>query len=181
MVRVLVAYATKYRSTAEIADEIGKTLQTTEGLEVDVREVSTVTDLKPYQAVVLGSAVYVGQWQPEAVDFLVVYEADLARLPVWLFSSGPTGEGAPQDLTHGWTFPLALRPVVERIAPQGIVLFHGNVKAESLDDPENLNWGQRFVLKVVHPPVGDFRDWMMIDDWAASIAQALKSSSFQTG
>src|SRR5215510_2394587 len=98
MVKVLVAYASKHHSTAEIAEEIGKIIRYTDGLEVDVREVSTVTDLSPYGAVVLGSAVYMGQWQPAAAEFLKVHERELAQRPVWLFSSGPTGKGGVKEL-----------------------------------------------------------------------------------
>jgi hypothetical protein len=39
----------------------------------------------------------------------------LAGMPVWLFSSEPTGEGDPLELLQGWKLPEELLPVVERI------------------------------------------------------------------
>jgi hypothetical protein len=55
--RVLVAYGSKHGSTAEIADRIGERLREA-GHEVDVLPAGSVTDLDRYEAVVLGSAVY---------------------------------------------------------------------------------------------------------------------------
>jgi len=81
--KVLVVYATKYGSTAEIAERIGQVLREA-GLGADVQPADRVGDLGSYDAVVLGSAVYVGQWRKEAAKFLEVNEATLARTPVWL-------------------------------------------------------------------------------------------------
>jgi menaquinone-dependent protoporphyrinogen oxidase len=51
-----------------------------------------VDDLGPYEAVVLGSAVYAGSWMKDAVSFAERHGDALARMRVWLFSSGPLGE-----------------------------------------------------------------------------------------
>ncbi len=53
--RVLVAYASKRGSTAEIAEVIAATLRQ-EGLEVDCKRAGETGDLDAYGAVVLGSA-----------------------------------------------------------------------------------------------------------------------------
>jgi menaquinone-dependent protoporphyrinogen oxidase len=63
--QVLVTYATKYGAAAAIAEKIGEILRQ-EGLYTDVLPVKRVTDLTPYTAVILGSAVYVGRWRKEA-------------------------------------------------------------------------------------------------------------------
>ena len=55
--RILVAYASKHGSTREIAQAIGDVLRDA-GFAVKVAAVSTVSDLSPYDAVVLGSALY---------------------------------------------------------------------------------------------------------------------------
>jgi menaquinone-dependent protoporphyrinogen oxidase len=171
MVKILVAYATKHNSTAEIANLIGETLQQTRlrsGIpHVEVKSVEAVGDVTKYDVVVLGSAVYVGQWQSEAANFLKKYEDELAQRPVWLFSSGPTGEGDPQALLKGWKFPPGLMPVVERIKPRDIAVFHGNL------DASRLGLLERFMVKQVKAPMGDFRDADMIRNWATCIAQAL--------
>lgn len=166
---VLVTYATKHGATAEIAEKIGETLRGHD-LEVDVRPVDDVRDLTVYHAVVLGSAVYAGQWRKEAVRFLTNNEKALAGRLVWLFSSGPTGEGDPVELLKGWQFPEGQKEVADRIEPQGVVVFHGVL------DPETLSTLERFVVKNVKAPMGDFRDWDAVVEWAATIAEALKES-----
>lgn len=165
--RVLVAYATKHGATEEIAQKIGELLGQA-GLSPDVLAAGSVGDLAPYAGVVLGSAVYVGQWRKEAVAFLKDNEAALAQLPVWIFSSGPTGEGEAAELANDWLLPDALRDIVDRIGPRDIVLFHGEV------DLEELGLGESLMIKVVKAPAGDFRDWDAITAWAEGIADTLK-------
>src|SRR3989304_1421138 len=90
---VLVAYASKHGSTELIADAIGDALRRA-GHDVDVRPVSDVRDLARYGAAVVGSALYIGRWQGEALRFLRRQEASLAGMPVWFFSSGPLDDSA---------------------------------------------------------------------------------------
>ncbi len=95
--KVLVTYGTKHGATAEIAERIAQVLRQA-GLHTDVLPTDRVSNLRSYKAVVLGSAVYVGLWRKKASKFLKTNEEALAGLPVWLFSSGPTGEGDPVAL-----------------------------------------------------------------------------------
>ncbi len=168
--RVLVAYATKYGATAEIAERIAQVLRQAE-LHTDVLPADRVGDLSAYQAVVLGSAVYIGRWRKEAVKFLKVNEEVLAGQAVWLFSSGPTGEGDPVKLTQGWSFPGALQPIADRIQPRDIAVFHGSM------DASNLSFIEKWLIKNVKAPLGDFRDWDAIVAWAAAIADELKGEA----
>ena len=167
--QVLVTYATKYGATAEIAEKIGQVLLQA-GLRTDVLPTDRVGDLAPYNAVVLGSAVYIGRWHKEAAKFLKVNEKVLAEKLVWLFSSGPTGKGDPVELTQGWCLPGKLQPIADRIAPRDIAVFHGAV------DMGKLNFIEKWMLKNVKAPVGDFRDWEAITSWATAIAAVLKEA-----
>ena len=165
--KILVVYATKYGATGEIADKVGEVLRGA-GLGVDVSPVDRVQDLTPYGAVVLGSAVYIGKWRKEAVKFLKENQEALAERPVWLFSSGPLGEGDPVELLDGWSLPTTLQPIADRIQPRDIAVFHGHL------DPDKLNFFERWILKNIQSPIGDFRDWEAITSWAESIAADLK-------
>jgi menaquinone-dependent protoporphyrinogen oxidase len=119
----------------------------------------------------LGSAVYIGQWRKEAAKFLQTNETALAEKLVWLFSSGPPGEGDPVELAEGWRFPGKLQPVADRIGPRDIALFHGAV------DPSKLNFLERWMAKNTDTPVGDFRDWEAITSWATAIAGELQEEA----
>ena len=122
--RVLVSVASKYGGTAEIAQRIADTLRGA-SLEVDILSPDQVKDLEQYSAVVLGSGVYIGRWRKVAVQFVNTYVETLAGMDVWIFSSGPTGEGDPVELLKGWTLPDAVKEAVSRIAPENIAVFHG--------------------------------------------------------
>jgi menaquinone-dependent protoporphyrinogen oxidase len=165
---LLIAYASKHGATAEIAEQIGAVLRE-HGLTPEILPAERVTSLTPYAAVVLGSAVYIGKWRKEAIALLERYEQQLAARPVWLFSSGPTGEGEPAELMQGWRFPEAQQPIADRIQPRDIAVFHGVL------DTENLGFFEKFAIQRVKAPLGDYRDWQMITEWAENIAQAVKA------
>ncbi len=165
--KILVAYASKYGATEEIAQKIGQVL-TDAGFAVDVLPADRVADVGLYQAVVLGSAVYIGGWRKAAARFLRTNEKALAERPLWLFSSGPTGRGDPIELVKGWRFPKALQHIADRVKPVEIVIFRGAVFAEKLSAVG------RWMIKNVKAPVGDFRDWNAITVWAGAIAAKLK-------
>ncbi|MGD0857370.1 MAG: flavodoxin domain-containing protein [Dehalococcoidia bacterium] len=166
-IKVLVAYASKHGMTAEIAGKIGETLRQS-GLQVDVLPVKRVKDAATYKVFVLGSAVYIAMWRKDMVKFLEKNEKLLSEQPVWLFSSGPMGEGDPVELSQGWRFPEAQRSLIERIKPRGIAIFHGAI------DMKKMSFMEKWVLKKVKASTGDFRDWDAITSWAGSITDALK-------
>jgi menaquinone-dependent protoporphyrinogen oxidase len=165
--KVLVAYATKYGATEGIAEKIGVVLGE-EGFDVEVISSEKISDLSPYEAVVIGSGVYIGRWRKEAAKFLKVYEKDLKQKKVWLFSSGPTGEGDPEAQLNGWTFPEGLKETAASIGPVDSTIFSGSI------DKEKLKGLEKWMLKKVEAGIGDFRDWEAIEAWARSIAQELK-------
>lgn len=78
MDKVLIAYYTKTGSTLAVAERIGSFLKE-EGLEVDVLPFGQVTNLRPYQAVVIGAPINGFKWVPEAEAFLKEYDADLKQ------------------------------------------------------------------------------------------------------
>jgi len=165
---ILVTYASKYGATKEIAQKIGEVLRQA-GLQADVLPVDGVQNLDPYKVVILGSAVYVGKWHKEAVKFLQANQNILAKRPVWIFSSGPTGHGNPVELVEGQRLPAALQPIADRIQPCDIAVFHGHI------NPDKINFIEKWAIKsLVKKPFGDFRDWDAITSWATAIAKTLK-------
>jgi len=164
--RVLVAYASKHGATASMAERIGHTLQKA-GLTVNTTSLATKPDPADYDAVIMGSAVYMGQWRSEATHFLADHIMALAERPVWLFSSGPTGNGNAVELLNGWRYPARLGPLVQRIQPQDTAVFSGALT------PADLGLRERLLTWLVRAPAGDFRDWTAVDDWGTSVGEAL--------
>jgi menaquinone-dependent protoporphyrinogen oxidase len=166
---VLVAAAGAHGATAEIADWIGAGLAAN-GVDVDVRKLEDVDDLERYDAFVLGSAVYLGQWVKTARSFVDEHAGDLAGRPTWLFSSGPiVGDPPPPD------DPAAMRAglvekLVETTHARGHKLFGGKL------DKTQLNWCERVAVRCAHASEGDHRDRGAADEWAATIARELQKS-----
>ena len=171
MTRVLVAYASKNGSTAEIADAIAQELQR-HGLEVDCLEAGAVRHLESYGAVVLGSAVYAKRWRGSARRFLHRHRAVLASMPWWVFSSGPVGEPKSDDPeAAAWLEPPKIMVEVERLGAREHVVFGGRVPV----DPRNFI--ERAMVKNTPVEFADRRNWEEIAAWAARIAAQLKQGS----
>ncbi len=156
---VLVACASKHGATAEIATALARDL-CAHRLDVDVRSAEEVDGVGEYDAAVLGSAVYMGRWLPAAIAVVELYADELAKRPVWLFSSGPLGDTPSVD-------PKEIAEFQAAIHPRGHRTFVGSL------DRHDLSFTERMIVKAVKAPDGDFRDWDDINTWAESIAQAL--------
>lgn len=165
--KTLVAYASKHGATAEVAKKIGEILSNS-GIQADVLDVRDKVDLSIYKNVILGSAVYIGQWQKKAAKFLKDNEKALADKKVWLFSTGPTGEGDPIELMKGWKFPEGLQDIADRINPIDVKVFHGVL------DETRLNTLEKMTVKMVKAQFGDFRDWNTIEEWANEIKNVIE-------
>jgi menaquinone-dependent protoporphyrinogen oxidase len=84
----LVAYATSYGSTREVAEAVAATLRE-HGLEVDIQPMRQVRTLAGYSAVVLGAPLYMFRWHKDARRFLSRNRQALTELPVAIFALGP--------------------------------------------------------------------------------------------
>jgi menaquinone-dependent protoporphyrinogen oxidase len=164
--KVLIAVASKHGSTREIAGALSEELQAAH-IAVDLRDLASgeIADVGNYAAVILGSAIYAGNWLPAAKQFAQQHQDALASLPVWLFSSGPLGTDNPQPHDDPEKLALALGPV----RPREHHVFVGKL------DSAALGLGERLLVKMVHAPSGDFRDWEAVRNWGREIAQQLHS------
>lgn len=164
--RVLVTAASRHGSTLELATEIGARLR--ESLPapatiVDVRDIDDVDSVAGYQAVVVGSAVYLGQWLDAAKRFAATYGPALRDIPVWLFSSGPVGDPLVPEPGSA----VDVGSVVDLLGPVEHRVFAGAI------DRSALRFAERTVVRALHVPEGDFRDWAAVREWAVHIAEAL--------
>jgi menaquinone-dependent protoporphyrinogen oxidase len=158
---VLVTYASKHGATTELAEALGRDLWA-RGVDAEVRSADEVDGVRDYDAVVLGSALYMGKWLPEATALLDECAEDLAVRPTWLFSSGPLGEPLQPE-------PPDLHELVERVHARDHRVFAGKLERGTLSFPE------RAVVRMVKAPYGDFRDWDAVADLADEIAHEVGS------
>ncbi|WP_182111794.1 MULTISPECIES: flavodoxin domain-containing protein [unclassified Actinotalea] len=159
--QVLVAVASRHGSTREIAEAIADELRSG-GHRVDVRDPDEVEDPSGYDAVVLGSSVYVGRWSASARALVDRLAATYSDRPVWLFSSGPVGrQPVPSD------DPEEVPSLLTRLAARGHRTFAGRL------DHGCLTLAERAVVSLVRAQAGDFRVWPEVARWARDISDAL--------
>lgn len=176
--KVLIAYATHHGATREIAERISFDLSRV-GLAPTVADVTEARDLAPYDAFVIGSAIYGGSWLDDAIRFVRRNRESLAAKPVWLFSSGPLGiaeTAAQRRQAMRLAMPLDLRGF-EDLGPRDDRIFYGSYDPGS-DPIGSLEWWCRYVLATSPTfPAGDFREWHAIDAWANEIGTELTAET----
>ncbi len=166
--RILVAYATRAGSTAEIAAAIGESLSA-RGYAVDVRPVKSQPDLAGYTAVVLGSAIRMGNWLPEAVNYVKTNQVALSALPVALFTVHMLNTGDDEaSRTARAAYLNAVRPLLPGAEE---VYFEGKM------DFSRLSFLDRTIAKMVKAVEEDRRDWAQIRGWTPA-ALAARSASW---
>ena len=159
---VFVAAASKHGSTTGIGAAIAAELRTL-GIDAEAREIDDDLVVEDADAVVVGSAVYMGRWLPAAERFVDRNRGELAAVPVWLFSSGPLGADDPRPTGD----PHHLDELIAGTGARGHRIFVGKL------DKDRLGLGERLAVRVVRAPEGDFRDWEAIRAWAGEIGEAL--------
>lgn len=169
MAKTLVTYASKMGGTEGIAQAVAQELRGA-GLAVDLVPADEVSGLDPYDAVVLGSAVYAGRWRRPArrlLKRLVAAKSIDHPVRVWLFHSGPLGPGQAQ----------ASMPAPGKVAAYAIAL--------SADQPKTFGGriepatARGFLAGSMAKGdlAGDYRDFPQITEWARTIAVELRSST----
>lgn len=167
---VLVAAASKHGATDEIAARIGADLAEA-GVDVEVRKLEEISGLERYEAFVLGSAVYLGNWLKDARRFVEAHSSELAGRPTWLFASGSiVGNPPVADDPNALRAGLA-ETLLESTHAREHKLFAGKL------DKSTLNFAEKAAVRGAHAREGDYRDWQAVDDWAASIVRELTQSS----
>jgi menaquinone-dependent protoporphyrinogen oxidase len=162
--KILVAYATKAGSTAEVAEAIGEELRNM-GAEADVRLAKDVKTLKPYGAAILGSGIRMGQLLSDATKFVEKNREALSQIPVAYFVVCLTMKDDTEESRT--TVEAYLDPVREMVEPVDIGLFAGVI------DYSKLSFTARTMSKAMKVSEGDFRDWQAIRAWARHLHDRL--------
>ncbi len=163
---ILVAYASRYGSTREVAEAIAGTLRRHD-LDVEVSAAEEVEDLAGYGGVVLGGGIYIGRWHGDARAFVKRFRRELAVLPVALFALGPVDERQKHWADTEKVFRAAVAKLP--VEPFETRLFGGAVEPGKLPFPLN------------HMQAADVRDWDAVEKWADELATTLAGAALRTG
>jgi menaquinone-dependent protoporphyrinogen oxidase len=191
---ILVAYCTNAGSTTDVAAAIGEELRKS-GVQVDVRRIGDVGDVRDYAAVVVGGPLIWSAWHPEAVDFVTRQQRALSQLPVIYFitslhltkTAATQIDSVPVYLDPALATPPRradrlsfterhmtvdhyLAPILHKaplVKPLSVGFFAGKLDYRTLTLPKRL-----FAQIVIRKP-GDFRNWPAIRAWAAEMRRLL--------
>jgi menaquinone-dependent protoporphyrinogen oxidase len=166
---ILVAYATRYGSTQEVAEQVAATLRKG-GRAVDVQPARQVYTLEGYHAVVLGAPLYVGSLLKDARRFLSRHQEALAERPLALFVLGPTKAGEDWQPVRD-QLDQALRKM-PWLKPVDVALFGGKYDPDALRFPISL-LAALPASPLYQAPASDLRDWTAIRAWAKDLPAKL--------
>ena len=169
MTRVLVAYATRFGSTHEIASAIAHELNAA-GLNAHAAETSSGLVPADYDAFVIGSPLYAGTWLPSAGMFAAIMAERMKGKPVALFSVGTLILKSPESGRAEHT--KFIEGLVE-VAPGPNVV--ADIVFSGYFDRSNLPWWLRIIDRFAPTPQGDHRNWPEIQAWAKSLVPKFES------
>ncbi len=167
--KILVTYASRTGSTTGVAEAIGATLAEN-GASVEVRPMQEVEDLRPYQAVVAGSAIQAGEWLPEAMAFVRTHRDVLNQKPFAAFLVCMTLAMKNPDARK--IVPHWLEPVRALVKPVSEGYFAGILDISKVPSfSERIKFRVSVALGVWSE--GDHRDWEAIRAWSQDLGARL--------
>jgi menaquinone-dependent protoporphyrinogen oxidase len=164
---ILVAYATIYGSTQEVAESMAASLRGC-GFTVDVQPAKQVRSVAGYRAVVLGAPLYMFRWHADAKKFLSRHHATLASLPLSIFALGPF-HNKEEELKSAREMLDKELVKFTWLKPASVEVFVGKFDPKALRFPYNL------IPAMKNMPPCDERNWPDIQAWTAGIAERIKA------
>jgi menaquinone-dependent protoporphyrinogen oxidase len=167
--KIMVAYATRYGSTREVAEAVAAVLRE-EGFEADLQLARKVGALNGHRALVVGAPLYLGSWHKEALRLLARQQAAVRAGRVAVFALGPIQDNREEVQAARAQLRKALDS--SRLEPLALEVFGGRY------DPAKLRIGDRILVRLPASPLhglpaSDARDWPAIRAWARELAGSL--------
>jgi menaquinone-dependent protoporphyrinogen oxidase len=163
--KVLVAYATHYGSTREVAEAVAARLGE-RGFEVEVRPAKEADPRDGYAAVVVGIALYFFRIHRDARKFLSRHRKTLSGMPVAVFAMGPV-EDKPEQFTDASARLDKALAQNDWLSPLDVAVFGGKLDPQVLRFPHNMPAMKQMAAS-------DLRDWPAIEAWADQLATKLE-------
>lgn len=162
--KILIAYASRTGSTAEVAEKIGHILKDL-GAVVDIKSVKDISDVSHYDGIIIGSAVRINKLLPEVIKFSKRFCKEFNNIPIAYFIvCGTMKEDNENNRKLAESY---LKPLCEVKEPVMAGLFAGRIDSSKLSPL----WRMLIKGKIEE---GDFRDWNLIIDWAKKVANVFQ-------
>ena len=169
--KILVAYASAHGSTKEVAQFVGRVLETYNA-EVTVANVVDIESVEGYDAYVLGSAIHASLWLQEMCTFIDRFEHSLAKQPSYFWVScirALEKDGLAHALKYYFDYKT-----LESFALREVAVFAGKLNVSAITRQEQWFLVSNYDGKLTPGNINhDYRDWEAISTWANSIAKNL--------
>jgi len=171
---VLIAYATRGGSTAEVAQAVAAAMQEA-GVPAEVLPVNQINTLTGREAVILGAPLYIGHFPREFHQFLRLHHEALHHMHPWLFVLGPT-RNVPKDFEGARTQAEKELSHYAWLHPADLHIFGGRWNTQDLPFPFSL------IRRIPGNPLGkipaqDIRDWVAIREWSLGIVRRIRPAA----
>ena len=165
--KLLIAYESQFGSTEEVAKFIANNLAVN-GQVVEIRKICEVDDLSSYKNVIIGSAIQYDNWMPEAREFIIRNENELATKSVNFFLVclvlSKKGEKAVKKANG---YAIKTMNLVPKLKVNSFGKFAGVL------DYSKMSFGQKILAKIIFAIIGvaegDYRDWAAIKNWTKKL------------
>ena len=187
--QVLLAYASHFGSTSEIAHEIADVLRGEE-ISVDVIDLKTHAEtqtpsLTNYTGVIIGSGIRMASWAKEVLDFVQSNKKILKSKPLGVFVS--SGEASNPD-TYEKAKEKYLYKILDEFQLMGPeVIYEAFGGVFDFSSSSNYSFLEKKILQriaessssgfvVNDGKLNDFRNWQLIREWSTTFADILNTS-----
>lgn len=159
---ILITYATRYGSTKEVAEFVGKKLIENE-IPVEISHCRDVKNLAPYDFIILGTPYYIGKMLKDARNFITINQDSLSKKTFAIFALGPIGDDE-KEKTEAKDQMINELKQFAWLQPVSTEMFGGKY------DPETLRFLDKLLTKPPASPLhnlqaNDARDWNEIEEW----------------
>ena len=166
---ILVAYATRYGSTKEVAEKIAATLWEN-GLSVEILPLNNVKSVEVFSAVVMGAPLQMFRWHKDAISFLNQNQKVLCKIPVAVFALGPF-----HDEESEW---VEVRKQLDKelanfpwLSPVSVSIVGAKY------DPSVLGFPFNILPAMKQIPAIDIRNWDAVHGWAEGLVEKFEAAA----
>ena len=185
--QILLAYASHFGSTSEIAHEIADVLRQ-ENLAVDVLDLKSPREIHPladYSGVIVGSGIRMASWAKEVLHFVQSNIEILKGKPLGVFIS--SGEASNPD-SYEKAKNKYLYQILDEFQLMGPeVTYEAFGGVFDFSSSTNYSFVEKKILQriadssssgfvVNDGKLNDFRNWQLIRKWATAFADIINSS-----
>lgn len=161
MTRILISYYTETNSTKEVCDYIQTQMH---DYDITMQNIIDVTDLAPFEAVIVAAPVHGMRWHQVAYDFITQHQNELIdKKVVYIALASMAYQGRP--FWQKKVFKALCKPS-KIVFPVETAIFGGL-------SPKGAPAIMNYLFGIPKNGKEDQRDWKMIDEWIINLKKIL--------